>query len=152
MRGLSSPDGRWILVEDGGNLTAFDRDLEGMSIALTTDGEPLHGYGTRPGAASTAGLAGPDSGPNVPVAVWSPDSVRIVAHRLDERRVEELHLVHHLSRPDDRRTALRVFRHPLAGEEDVPTADLWVVDVTNVSCMRVDLPPQPLLWVTPIEQ
>jgi dipeptidyl-peptidase-4 len=152
MRGLSSPDGRWVLLEDAGNLSVLDGEVEGTAAVVTTDGEALYGYGTRPGAASTARLARSDGEASPPVAVWSPDSRRIVVHRLDERRVGELHLVEHLPRPDDRRTALRVFRHPLAGDADAPLADLWLVDVTTATCIRVDLPPQPLLWVTPIEQ
>ena len=145
-----SPDGRWALSEDGGNLVAVDRE-DGRSVVLTFDGQPLCGYGTRPGAASTARAApgGDEAAP--PVAVWSPDSQRVAVHRLDEGRVGELHLVEHLPRAGDRRTAVRTYRHPLAGEGEVPEAELWLSDIATGERIRVQMPAQRLLWLTPIE-
>ena len=78
------------------------------AIAITTDGEDLHGYGTRPGAASTARSTADDDTSGTPVTVWSPDSRRVVVQLLDERRVGELHVVEHLPHESNRRRAAHV--------------------------------------------
>lgn len=148
---LLSPDGLWGLAEEGGNLIALNQRDPGRRLALTSDGEPLNGYGTHPGAISTARRAPEDGTAVAPVAVWSPDSHRVAVQRLDERGVGELHLVENLVRQGDRRTRVRSYRHPLAGEENVPQAELWVIEVPSARHTRVDLPAQQLLWLTPIE-
>lgn len=145
-----SPDGAWVLRVDGGNLVATDGHT-GRSVSLTSDGEPLNGYGARPGAASTARTAPQGEETEAPVVVWSSDGRRVAVHRVDERRVGELHLVEHLGRSGGRRTVVRTFRHPLAGDENVPEAELWLIDVMSGLRTRVDLPAEPLLWLTPIE-
>lgn len=148
---LLSPDGRFELAEQDGNLSLRDRRNPGQSLALTSDGMPLFGYGTRPGAASTARRQPPGGQSHPPVAVWSPDSRFIAVQRLDERRVGELHLVQHLPGQAGRRTTVRSYRHPLPGETEVPEAELWIIEAETATATRVDLPAQPLLWVTPIE-
>lgn len=147
---LPSPDGRYELFCEGDNLAARDREVLGRVLLLTLDGEPHNGFGTRPDAASTARRE-PDTGQAAPpVAVWSPDGRRVAVHRLDDRRVDDLHLVEHLAGPG-RRTAVRAYRHPLAGAGEVPVGELWIIEVEGGQRIRVDLPPQELLWLTPIE-
>ena len=132
-------------------MIALNQRDPGQRLALTTDGEQLNGYGTHPGAISTARLAPEDGTAETPVAVWSPDSSRVAVQRLDERGVGELHLVENLVRQGDRRTRVHNYRHPLAGEENVPQAELWIIEVPSARHTRVDLPVQELLWLTPIE-
>lgn len=90
-----------------------------------------NGYGLRPGAASTARHGPEDANALPPVAVWCPDGSGVAVHRLDETAVGEFHLVEHLPGSAGRRTALRSYRHPLAGEDDLPAAELWIIDVED---------------------
>lgn len=75
-----SPGGAWVLRVDGENLVATDSHT-GRSVSLTSDGEPLNGYGARPGAASTARTAPQSEETEAPVVVWSPDGRRVAVHR-----------------------------------------------------------------------
>ncbi|MBM3531780.1 MAG: S9 family peptidase [Alphaproteobacteria bacterium] len=95
---LPSPDGRWVAFLKGPDI--WVRELAtGRERALTTDGEERFAYGKSPDTNLTtitwkrAGVAPP------PALLWSPDSRRVLTHRLDERRVKPLHL--HQSVPDD---------------------------------------------------
>src|SRR5690606_3323246 len=80
---IPSPDGAWFAFGRDGNVWIRARD-GGEEIALTGDAEPHHGYGALPDFMSgrtlmrTLGL-----GPAF-TAVWSPDSSRLLVHRLDQ--------------------------------------------------------------------
>ena len=145
---LDSPDGRWSLFEETGNLVVRSTVGE-PSISLTSGGRDDHGFGIRPGARATAGVR---SGADLPpVAVWAPDSRRLVVHRLDERRVGTMPLVDHVDGDGHRRPREFSYRLALAGDRELPTAELWLIDIAGGDAILVDLPAQELLWLTPIE-
>ena len=73
--------------------------------------------------------------------MWSPDSSKLVTHRLDQRRVGELHLVQSAFVDGNSRPRLHSYRYALPGDEDVPTAELAIFDVRTGARLDVDYPP-----------
>jgi dipeptidyl-peptidase 4 len=122
---LRSPDGRWDLRASDGNLAVALAGADDFR-SLTTDGQADHGYGVAPGSnllAVTNARAGAEL---PPIAVWSPDSSRILTHRLDQRQVAETYLLEYAP-ADGFRSILHTYRMPLAGEPTA-TAELVVID------------------------
>jgi dipeptidyl aminopeptidase/acylaminoacyl peptidase len=137
---LRSPDGNWAAFVRGHNL--WVRRLDGgEEIQLTDDGAEHAAYATPPEGRTTAvtdRLRGKKIAPN---ARWSPDSKRIVTHRLDERNVEELHLLQALPGDGRVRPVLHRYRYAMPGDEHVPLAELVIVDVATRAVTPVNAPP-----------
>src|SRR5690606_23159024 len=86
-----------------------------------------------------------------PVAVWSPDSSRILTHRLDQRAVPELSLLE--MRPAEGHRPRRwAYRMPFMGDE-LATAQLLVIDVRDPDRAVLQELGDPLLveFVSPLE-
>jgi dipeptidyl-peptidase-4 len=123
-----SPDGRLLAFLKGPDIWLRDR-ASGRERPLTVDGEVHWAYGKSPDSNLTAitwrraGVSPP------PVLLWSPDSRRILTHRLDERRVAPLHL--HQSVPDDGgvRPVLHEIRAPLPGDAELALVRHLSIDV-----------------------
>jgi dipeptidyl-peptidase-4 len=144
---VRSPDGRRVAFVRDHDL--WVRDVAtGAEVALTHDGEESRPYATRlPSPLVAAGLLPRDSEPqDRPVVLWSPDSSRLLTHRLDSRGAGEFTLVQ--SAPPDGAVRPRRFTYayPLPGDEVVPTALLLVVDVEQATVTPLDLPAAELLY------
>jgi dipeptidyl-peptidase-4 len=128
---LPSPDGRWVAFCKNHNLYVRST-VTGEEFPLTTDGVELYDYGSRSQSDNTwvsdkiAGKLTP------PVAVWSPDSTRIVSHRLDQRNVGEMYLVQSVP-PSGFRPLLHTYRYPLAGDANLNKEQLVLFDVVKKS-------------------
>ena len=84
---VKSPDGRWVVFRRGHDL--WIRSLaDGAERRLTEDGDADNAYGAPPACLSFGVLMSKFGLPHLPpLALWSPDSRRVVAHRTDERNV-----------------------------------------------------------------
>ena len=84
-----SPDGKWAAFVKDYNL--WVRALDGGGeFALTTDGIEHYGYAGSTGTSTHAVSARRSGKPIPPVVLWSPDSTKLLTHRIDERLVKEL--------------------------------------------------------------
>ncbi len=148
--GLISPDGRWAVSARDSNLILRDMD-SGDERALTEDGEPHHAYGKSPDSNTFAVSARIAGIPMPPMALWSPDSRRLLTVRLDERSVKDLHLLQ-LAPPDaSARPVLHTYRYAMAADEHIPHADLWVFDIPSGRQVRAEWTPIPAPLFSPIE-
>ncbi|MFI6284250.1 DPP IV N-terminal domain-containing protein [Streptomyces sp. NPDC051018] len=123
-----SPDGRWAVFRR-------DHDLWLRPVAgggerrLTDDGTRDRPWAANPDSAGfritlrNLGLAGLP-----PAVVWSPDSRRLVTHRLDQSAVLPLHLVESTP-PDGGRPVLHTSRFAMPGDRELPRAGLVVLDI-----------------------
>ncbi|MGE7387198.1 DPP IV N-terminal domain-containing protein [Streptomyces sp. NPDC004126] len=144
-----SPDGKTAVHRHGHDLWA--RSLsDGADRPLTTDGAPDHAYGPGPDSTANATLLRKIGLPYLPPAVaWSPDSTKVLAHRTDQREVRLTHLVE--SRPADGgapRTHTQRFAHP--GDENVPRAELVVLDVATGTVVRAQAEPLLMPVMSPV--
>jgi dipeptidyl aminopeptidase/acylaminoacyl peptidase len=135
-----SPDGRWSLFLQDHNL--FVRDLETDDVRqLTTDGVEGCTYGAMPEFATAQteqqlGVTLP------PVVVWSPDSSRFLAHKLDQRNVGLMHLVRSAP-PQGGRPILLSYHYAVAGDadEDLATSEYVIFDPATGHAVKADQEP-----------
>jgi dipeptidyl aminopeptidase/acylaminoacyl peptidase len=148
--GLISPDGRWAVSSRDSNLIL--RAMQsGEERALTQDGELTHAYGKSPDSNTFAVTARVGGIPLPPMAIWSPDSRRILTSRLDERRVKELHLLQSAPPDGSARPVLHTYRYAMAADEQIPHAELMVLDVETGKRVDADWRPIPAPLLSPIE-
>jgi Tol biopolymer transport system component len=126
---LLSPDGRWA---------AFIKDHDlyvrpaagGAEVRLTTDGEPFYDYAVEAEQSTRAVTERLSGKKPPPLLLWSPDSKRILTHKLDQRKVESLYLVQSVP-PQGSRPLLHPYRYALVGDKDLPLAELIMFDVAK---------------------
>ena len=148
--GLISPDGRWAVSGRDSNLIL--RAMEsGEERALTQDGELSYAYGKSPDSNTFAVTARVAGIPLPPMALWSPDSQRLLTARLDERQVKELHLLQSAPPDANARPVLHTYRYAMAGDEQIPHAELLVFDVETGKRVEADWTPIPAPLLSPIE-
>ncbi|MEM6705207.1 MAG: DPP IV N-terminal domain-containing protein [Acidobacteriota bacterium] len=135
---IESPDGRWVAFVREENLWIRAQG-GGEEIQLSEDGAEHYGYGVREEgccyeiSSRRAGIKAK------PVLAWSPDSSKILTYRLDERDVEDIHLLE----TTEGRPVLHRYRYALPGDETIPTYKVWVFDIgsrSGVEMKTSDLP------------
>ena len=145
-----SPDGRSeVFVRDH---DVWLRTLaSGEERALTSDGEPYWDYaGTPEGDGSAVsdrgrGIARP------PVVRWSPDSRRLLTHRLDQRGVPDTPMVRHVP-PDGVLPELLTYRQNRPGDPIVVTSQLLLIDVESGEVAEFEHPVQSATRESPLEK
>ncbi|MBN1224927.1 MAG: DPP IV N-terminal domain-containing protein [Candidatus Aminicenantes bacterium] len=140
---LSSPDGQWaVFVRDHDlYLRSINSDQE---TRLTTDGV-LHNEYASYAEADTSWVTRKRTGEKMPpLAVWSPDSKKIITHRLDQRKVKELHLLQYVPPDGSFRPVLHTYRVPFAGDQELSMAAYVIFDVVNRTKTWVEYEPQPV--------
>ncbi len=125
--GVSSPNGRLVAFRRDHDLWVVDRST-GEERRLTTGGEDRYGYAT-----DSQGWRRTEA----PILTWSPDSRRIATYRLDERAVEEMHLL----RTAEPRPELLSWPYALPGDTVVPMLERVVIDVDEGRVVELDTPP-----------
>jgi dipeptidyl-peptidase 4 len=126
---LVSPDGRWSVSVRDYNLVVRER-ATGAERPLTDDGVASRGYGTQPDISNsrvTFELVGARTPPAV---AWSPDSRRLLTHRIDQRDLPLMHYVQSTP-PDGGRPRLISEHYAMVGETAVPTGEIVVIDVES---------------------
>ncbi|WP_193105911.1 DPP IV N-terminal domain-containing protein [Brachybacterium sp. FME24] len=123
---VESPDRAWVAFRRDGNVWVRSRDGQ-QEFALTDDAEPHWDYGGLLDAATTVKLPllGLDS---VLVAAWSPDSTRLITHRIDQRGLPEQVLVEAAPPAGGPPVAHRI-RYPMPGDEAQATMTWHVLDI-----------------------
>ncbi|ONI68458.1 S9 family peptidase [Kribbella sp. ALI-6-A] len=146
---VPSPDNKFAVSQRGHNLWACSL-TDGTEWALTTDGEADYQYGTGPAATGNGTLLRKIGLPYLPPTVaWSPDSKKVLAHRTDERAVRQTHLVE--ARPaDGSAPVLHTQRYAYAGDENLPRAELVVLNVAEGTVVRAQAEPLLMPNLSPI--
>lgn len=146
---LKSPDNNWTFWIKDYNI--FLTDLKhNQDYQLTTDGKQYYDYATSPETNTHAVTQRLEGTVFPPVAIWSSDSRKIITHKLDQRQVKTLHLLQNA--PDNsQRPVLHSYRMSFSGDENLPLAELVIVDVLSKTV--IPLKTEPLLspYLTPIE-
>ena len=148
---LKSPDGKWVAFIK--NYNVFIRSLsDGQETQLTHDGEKHNDYGTLP-ESSTYEITIRRLGIGAllpPIMLWSPDSKKLLVHKLDQRRVKNMYLIQSAGLGKNSRPILHKYRYPLPGDYEVAQADLVILDIEKKSKVVVKYKPQTVAFMPPI--
>lgn len=132
---IPSPDGCYTAFLRGHNL--FVRSLETEKTRqLTTDGQKDYNYASRPDFYGTKTVDELQGRKPKPAILWSPDSTRILTHRLDERKVRKLPVMQYVPDGSHAPAEVRMVHYPLPGDEHVQTVEHVILGVDG---SRVDL-------------
>jgi hypothetical protein len=137
---VPSPNGKLVLFAANNNLhLRTAQSTGGASRALTTDGVEHFSYGGPTGATHVT-LARKSSGPQQPrpAAIWSPDSAKLLTSRVDEREIEEYHLIQSVPEDGGMRPKLWSYKYALPGDP-VPPASLLVIEVDTGNIVPIDV-------------
>jgi dipeptidyl-peptidase-4 len=143
-----SPDGRWAAFVKDHNLFVKPA-AGGEEIQITTDGEAYYDYGSEAEQSTSAVTDRLSEKKQPPVLIWSPDSKKILTHRLDQRKVEPLYLLQSVP-PQGFRPILHSYRYALVGDKNLPLAELMVFDVEKKTKTVLKTDPYLVLFVSPI--
>ena len=147
---LPSPDGRWVAFLRGHNL--FVRAVATREeLQLTSDGEANADYGSHAGAGLSFITDQVEHAPALPLALWSPDSRRLLTHQLDQRKVREMYLLQSAPPGGALQPVLWSYRYPFPGDPAVPMVQMNIFDIESRSRVAFSGDPQLVLYVTPIE-
>lgn len=145
-----SPDGRWAAFLKDYNL--WVRALDGSAeFALTTDGVEHYAYAGSTGTNTHTVTSRRSGKPEAPLVIWSPDSTKLVTHRMDERLVKELALLQAAPEDGTFRAKLYTYRYAMANDEHKPLLTQMVFDVTTRERVDLDFPVLPVVYGGPAE-
>ena len=146
---VSSPDGKWTVFRRDYDL--WIRELAtGAERPLTSDGVAENSYGFPPDCLNFGVLLRRFGLPYFPPLVaWSPDSLRVLTHRTDQRDIELAHLIES-SPADGGRPVLHTFRYAMPGDEVMPRAELIVFDAATGTAVPAKTEPMLMPVVSPI--
>lgn len=146
-----SPDGDWTVFTKDHNL--YLRNLNTKEVeTLTNDGEPYYDYGSQPESSTSAIFERLYQQQPPPVALWSPNSKKIVSHRLDQRKVRTLHLLQYAPQNQTGEPEAHAYRYPLVGDKYVPLIEFFIFDIEKGSAIQVDFDPIISGMVSPLTE
>jgi dipeptidyl aminopeptidase/acylaminoacyl peptidase len=161
---IASPDGRWRAYVDGGNL--WIRSADGAErFALTQDGAPRYGYAGEAEVIVAENVFGPfrtpkgegtsRTGPPVPPAtppsvLWSPDSKRLITHRLDERKVRDVSITQYAPTDGTVGPITWTFKKAFVNDLVLPQVEHWIFDIDTREGRKVMMDPVAVLYTTPV--
>lgn len=148
---IIAPNKKYVVFKKGHNI--FIRSLtDRKKYALTEDGRPYHEYG---GSTEWNGSEVSDRIMGInkpPIAIWSPDSKKIVVHKLDQRNVKDFYLFQSTPADGSSRPKLHTYKFPLPGDKHIGTAELVILDVENKKKIIADHEAVSVHLRTPIEE
>jgi dipeptidyl-peptidase-4 len=146
-----SPDGKWAAFVRDHNV--WIRPTSGdAAFALTTDGIEHHGYAGYPGICCHPVSDIRSGVSRQPQVLWSPDSRYLLSHRIDERNVEDFHLIQSVPEDGSVRPKMYSFRYSLPGDKHVPMLEPVVFDVAARQQIPLRIEPMVCCWWTLIQK
>jgi dienelactone hydrolase len=132
---LPSPDRKRVAFNRGHDV--WVREVaSGEERQLTFDGTAEQPYGRNPDVNDLDVMLGTFGVTAPPLAIWSPDSTRLLTHRVDQSSLELMHLVQ-AAPPGGGRPKVRSYRYAMVGDPTVAMGHLVVLDASDGS--RVDV-------------
>ncbi len=137
--GAISPDGKTVVYAKDFNLYRMsgedyekakkdEQDSTIVEIPLTADGVMSFGYGIPHNRLNTDTLC--NGKRRAASVLWSPDSRRLIATVTDNRKVNDLWVVHTMAKP---RPTLETYTYAMPGEKDMPVTHLYIFDLADNS-------------------
>ena len=138
-----SPDGKSAVYFKNHNL--WLRALDGSAeYALTTDGQPDNAYGISVGTDFSTVSRQRFGQPETPLVLFSPDGRKLLTQRIDQRKVNKLHLLQYAPEGGGYRPKLYTYRYAFALDEHKPMARFVLFDLDTGERVDVDYPEIPI--------
>ncbi|MCL1092233.1 S9 family peptidase [Shewanella kaireitica] len=134
----SSPDGNYALGVKDWNLFLTDNRSNSIS-QLTFDGTEGYPYAVQNQNPKAYINKDPAKVKQRLSVYWAPDSKTVLTHRMNREKVGKLHLIQS-SHNEGLRPKLYSYYYPLAGDEHLPTGDIYSVDVASKEVTKVVAP------------
>ncbi|MCW8470760.1 S9 family peptidase [Fluoribacter gormanii] len=148
---VRSPDKCWDLYSKEHNLFLFSF-AENKEYQLTTDGTATNAYAVSPDTNLTSLTLRRTQTVLPPMAIWSPDSQKIITFQCNQEHVKKLALLQHVPEDGSFRPQVYEAHIPFLGDEIIPQIQLCWVDVSKKKLYKIDMPPlMPALVGSPIE-
>lgn len=146
---LNSQDKNWALQRKDHNLILTDLTQK-QDFQITTDGKPYYDYGSSPETNTYTVTQRIQGSISTPVAIWSPNSQKIITHKLDQREVHELFILQNAPK-DSQRPKLHSYRMSFSGDDNLPLEELMIIDISTKSILPIKTDPLLSPYLTPIE-
>lgn len=134
-----SPDGRWQVSVNNYNLVLHSIE-QGTQQQLTHDGSELFPYALthpNPHASFKNSTPYPDDDFSV---MWSDNSRYVITHKIDRSKTNKLTLVQANTYKGLTPRAISYY-YPMAGDEQLPMANLILIDTKTARVTTLDTPP-----------
>ena len=139
-----SPNGEWIAYLQNYNIFIRSTSSEEV-IQLTDDGEAYFDYRQQ---LSYIGQMIQSENKDFPVtvsAIWSPDSNKIFTNKVDQRDIEQFNILQ--SSPKSQLMPITYsFPYLRAGQEKLPTAQSFIIDIESGKKIPLQLPAYEYLY------
>lgn len=146
---LISPDGSWSISINDHDLVLTNA-VRHQQYQITHDGEHHYNYSSSP-ETNTRTISQRLSGAIViPVAIWSPDSKKIITHKLDQRKVKSLSLLQSAPK-NSQRPVSHSYKMSFSGDTDLPLAELIVIDILTKQITYIKTEPLLCPYLSPLE-
>ncbi len=120
--------------KSGEEADSLDQAVEVQEIQLTEDGEEFYSYGySGRGDTDKEREKSAHERKRAPV-YWSHDSKRFALVRQDQRKVEDLWVIHSTG---NKRPELETYKYDMPGEENVTQSEIWIYDLESRSKVKV---------------
>ena len=146
---LFSPDKNWAVFLRDHNLVLNDIKNQ-LHHTVTKDGEHYHDYASSPETNTRTVTNRLKGSIQLPVAMWSPDSKKVITHKLDQKKVKSLYLLQNAP-PGSQRPTEHIYRMSFSGDENLPLAKLVILDVATKEMTWVKTNEFLSPYLTPIE-
>ncbi|QOT00392.1 DPP IV N-terminal domain-containing protein [Brevibacterium sp. JNUCC-42] len=146
---LLSPDGCWAAFTKDYNL--FVRSVVTEKILqLTEDGQPYYDYGSPVQSEITLLTNQLNRQKPSPTVIWSPDSKKLLTHRMDQRLVRELYLVQSVLTVEELRPVPHTYRYSMPGDKHIAQAELVICDIEKRTIVPLNTEPLPIHSNSPL--
>lgn len=120
--------------KSGAEADSADMKVEVEEIQLTDDGEEFYSYAARErGKTDKERARSAHDRKRAPI-FWSHDSRRFALVRLDQRKVEDLWVIHSVG---NKRMELETYKYDMPGEENVTRNEIWIYDLVERKKVKV---------------
>lgn len=148
---IRSRDQCWDIYCKDYNLFLFSF-AENKEYQLTTDGTATNAYAVSPDTNLTSLTLRRMQTVLPPMAIWSPDSQKIVTFQCNQQHVKKLSLLQHVPEDGSFRPKVYDARIPFVGDDALPEIKLCLIDIAAKKLSKIDMPPlMPALVGSPIE-
>lgn len=148
---LKSPDEKKsVFIENNNLILSHNQPNEQQPI--TFDGKEHFDYGSSPEWNCHTITDKRYNITPLPVALWSPDSTKIIFQRLNQQKIEDLVYIQSVPENGSTRPLVHKIKYPFPGDKYVGEVELFIYNLSDLKLISVNMSPLACHLLTPLEQ